>query len=285
MSRLWLWWALLGVWVTGSVLVHLFYIKRIRFSAELMLPPVRIIDGAQLRLRLPGNLFHQGESSLRSLGNRSALDTLADYLRRNPRRLLIVTGYHTPAESSQTLTGNLGALRAKAVQDYLLNAAVPDEQLAIRGQQAESFPVVRDSTSALSFAFAPIRIDADWLARHQYYVDLVHPLQLYFPTGSTEYIPTPDNERFAHEAVAYLRIHPRERLRITGHTDSVGTVAGNLRLSRARAVAVRDQLVKQGIPKRQFTVVAMGDKNPIAPNALPEGREANRRVTLVIAQR
>ncbi|WP_288428147.1 OmpA family protein [uncultured Spirosoma sp.] len=285
MSRLWPWWVVLGMWVTGSVLVHLFYIKRIRFSAEPVLPPVRIVDGAQLRLRLPGNLFHQGESRLRSLGNRSALDTLADYLKRNPRRLLIVTGYHTPAESSQTLTGNLGALRAQAVQDYLLDATVPDEQVQIRGQRAESFPVVHDSTSALSFAFAPIRIDADWLARHQYYVDLVHPLQLYFPTGSTEYIHTPDNERFAHEAVAYLRIHPRERLRITGHTDSVGTVAGNLRLSRARAVAVRDQLVKQGIPNRQFTVVAMGDKNPIAPNALPEGREANRRVTLVVDQR
>jgi hypothetical protein len=75
---------------------------------------------------------------------------------------------------------------------------------------------VRDSTNALSFAFQSIRIDADWLARHQKYIDLYHPLHLYFPTGGTTYIHTPDNEQFASEAIAYLRNHRQERLVITG---------------------------------------------------------------------
>ncbi|QJW91621.1 OmpA family protein [Spirosoma taeanense] len=285
MSRLWMWWAFLSVWVTGAVLVHLFYIKRIRLSAERILPHVNIIDGKQLRLRLPGGLFHQSQSSLRPLGNRSALDTLAGYLKRNPRRLLVVTGYHTPAESQQTLVTNLGLVRAHAVRDYLLNTGVPDDQVKTWGKPSEVLTFIRDSTNALSFAFQSIVINAEWLARHQKYINLFHPLQLYFPTGSTEFIHTPDNERFTHEAVVFLRAHPKERLRITGHTDSVGTVAGNLRLSRARAMAVRDQLMPQGLPSRRFTLVAMGDKNPIAPNALPEGREANRRVTLVIDRR
>jgi OOP family OmpA-OmpF porin len=285
MSRLWVWWVALGVWVTVSVWVHLFYIKRVRLSTEPVLPPVRIIDRTQLRIQLPGSLFHQAGSEMRSLGNRSALDTLAAYLMANPRRLLTITGYNTPAESKQTLIQNLGAVRALGVLQYLLTAGVPEDQVQSWGKTSESLLFVQDSTSALSFSFQSVRIDANWLARHQKYIDLFHPLQLYFPTGSTEYIHTPDNERFASEAIAYLRDHRREQLVITGHTDSVGTAARNLQLSQLRAMAVRDKLMQQGAAKKWFRIVAQGDKAPIASNALPEGREANRRVTLLVERR
>ncbi|AKD56077.1 OmpA family protein [Spirosoma radiotolerans] len=290
MSKLWVWWMGLGAWVIVSVCVHVFYIKRIRLSEEPVLPPIPIIDGNQLRLKLPGSLFQQAGGELKALGNRSAnsrsgLDTLADYLIAHPRRLLTVIGYHTSAESKRTLTANLGSVRAHAVQEYLLNAGVPDDQVKTWGVPSEALMFVHDSTNALSFAFQSIRIDADWLARHQKYIDLYHPLHLYFPTGGTTYIHTPDNEQFASEAIAYLRNHRQERLVITGHTDSVGTAAGNLRLSFLRAKAVQDSLVKQGANRRWLRIVAQGDKAPIAPNALPEGREANRRVTLLVERR
>lgn len=280
----------LGIWVIVSVCVHLFYIKRIRLSEEPVLPPIYIIDGSQLRIQLRGNLFQQAGSDLKAVGSRSAnvrsgLDTLADYLKANPRRLLTVIGYHTPAESKLTLVPNLGAVRATSVQQYLVGAGVPEEQIKVWGEVSNALQFVQDSTNALSFAFQSITIDANWLARHQKYVDLFHPLQLYFPTGSTAYIHTPDNEQFAREAIAYLRNHQRDRLVITGHTDSVGTEIRNLQLSRLRARVVQDSLVKQGADKRWLQLVAQGDKSPIAPNALPEGREANRRVTLLVERR
>ncbi|GAB3804922.1 hypothetical protein GCM10028819_37230 [Spirosoma humi] len=290
MSKLWVWWMGLGAWVIVSVYVHVFYIKRIRLSEEPVLPSIPIIDGNQLRIKLPGSLFQRAGSELKLVGNRSAtshstLDTLADYLKANPRRLLTVIGYHTPAESKQTLVANLGAVRATSVQQYLVNAGVPDEQIKIWGEASSALQFVHDSTNALSFAFQSITINADWLARHQTYIDLYHPMQLYFPTGATDYIHTPDNEQFIREAIGYLRDHQPERLVITGHTDSVGTAVRNLQLSRLRAQAVRDLLVRQGANKRWFRVVAQGDKAPIAPNALPEGREANRRVTLLVERR
>lgn len=280
----------LGIWVIVSVCVHVFYIKRIRLSEEPVLPAIPIIDGNQLRTKLPGSLFQRAGSELKPLGNRSVtshsgLDTLADYLKANPRRLLTVIGYHTPAESKQTLVSNLGAVRATSVQQYLVNAGVPEEQIKVWGEPSEALLFVQDSTNALSFAFQSITINADWLARHQKYVDLYHPLHLYFPTGGTTYIHTPDNEQFASEAIAYLRNHRQERLVITGHTDSVGTAASNLRLSFLRARAVQDSLVKQGANRRWLRLVAQGDKSPIAPNVLPEGREANRRVTLLVERR
>ena len=285
MSRLWVWWVALGMWVVISVCVHLFYIKRIRLSEDPVLPPIYIIDGSTLRLQVPGSLFRQAGSELKSTGNQSAVDTLADYLKANPRRLLTVIGYYTPTESKQTLVSDLGAVRATSVKQYLVNAGVPEEQIRIWGEVSNALQFVQDSTNALSFAFQAIPIDANWLARHQKYTDLFHPLHLYFPTGGTTYIHTPDNEQFASEAIAYLRNHRQDRLVITGHTDSTGTAAGNLRLSFLRARAVQDSLVKQGASRRWLRIVAQGDKSPIAPNALPEGREANRRVTLLVERR
>ena len=281
---------MLGVWITMSVYVHLFYIKRIRLSEKPVLPLVPIIDGSALHVHLPGGLFHRAEADLRTLGNRSVnnssgLDTLADYLKTHPHRQLTVTGYYTYPESKQTLVSDLGSARALNIQQYLVDAGVAEEQVAITSKRSESLYFVRDSTNALAFAFSPITIDAIWLAKHQKYVDLFHSLQLYFPTGSTAYVRTPDNEQFAREAIVYLKTHRQDRLVITGHTDSTGTKAQNLRLSQLRAQAVLKLLLQQGASKRWFRTVVMGDKAPIASNALPEGREANRRVTLLVERR
>ena len=74
-----------------------------------------------------------------------------------------------------------------------------------------------------------------------------------------------------------------------GHSDSAGEDAANLSESRKRAEAVRGWLVKHGVAKDRIALVAFGDQNPIAPNALPNGepdaagRARNRRVELTIA--
>jgi len=65
---------------------------------------------------------------------------------------------------------------------------------------------------------------------------------------------------------------------ISGHTDNTGTAAYNNTLSRKRAEAVRNYLVKQGIPKTRFKIEYMGLTTPIAPNETREGRALNRRV-------
>jgi outer membrane protein OmpA-like peptidoglycan-associated protein len=64
---------------------------------------------------------------------------------------------------------------------------------------------------------------------------------------------------------------------IAGHTDSVGTFAYNFLLSARRAAAVRDYLIRQGVPASKLTAVGYGEGFPIAPNATVEGRALNRR--------
>lgn len=74
-----------------------------------------------------------------------------------------------------------------------------------------------------------------------------------------------------------------------GHTDSAGFDQANLRASRARAEAVAAWLVERGVADERIKVIAFGEQNPIAPNALPDGspneqgRATNRRVELTIA--
>jgi len=67
---------------------------------------------------------------------------------------------------------------------------------------------------------------------------------------------------------------------VTGHTDSDGTDAYNMDLSRRRAQAVVDALVPLSGKNVTFEVVAKGETEPIAPNSTPEGQQKNRRVTV-----
>lgn len=73
-----------------------------------------------------------------------------------------------------------------------------------------------------------------------------------------------------------------------GHSDAGGSGSVNERASRARAEAVRDWLVENGIEEDRIEIIAFGEQNPVEPNALPdgspneEGRAANRRVEISI---
>jgi len=74
-----------------------------------------------------------------------------------------------------------------------------------------------------------------------------------------------------------MRAYPELYFEIAGHTDSVGTFAYNYLLSARRARAVRDFLIKEGVPASRMTAVGWGEGYPIAPNATVEGRALNRR--------
>ncbi len=74
------------------------------------------------------------------------------------------------------------------------------------------------------------------------------------------------------------------RMEIEGHTDSLGSDDYNLRLSRERAETVRDYLLQSGIrAERIVSTQGLGEVRAVATNDTPEGRQANRRVEIVIA--
>ena len=75
---------------------------------------------------------------------------------------------------------------------------------------------------------------------------------------------------------------PETRIQVNGYTDSTGGDAHNLDLSQRRANAVAQYFIAQGVSSNRIVANGFGSSNPIASNATPEGRQANRRVEVRI---
>ncbi|MCI4644822.1 MAG: OmpA family protein [Hyphomonadaceae bacterium] len=73
-------------------------------------------------------------------------------------------------------------------------------------------------------------------------------------------------------------------LEIGGHTDSIGEPVFNVYLSEIRAQAVSDYMVEHGFATERLRVIGYGPDNPVADNATPEGRAANRRIEFKVLE-
>ena len=71
------------------------------------------------------------------------------------------------------------------------------------------------------------------------------------------------------------------KLEVTGHTDTVGSDAYNMRLSRRRAESVAAQLEKDGIPASEIAIYAKGKRDLLVPTADGVKEPQNRRVQIV----
>ena len=71
------------------------------------------------------------------------------------------------------------------------------------------------------------------------------------------------------------------QLTVTGHTDTVGSDAYNMRLSRRRAEAVAAELEKQGVPSSEIGIVAKGKHDLLVPTGDGVREPQNRRVQIV----
>lgn len=69
---------------------------------------------------------------------------------------------------------------------------------------------------------------------------------------------------------------------IEGHTDNIGKLAGNIRLSERRAQNVKNELVKYGVDPRKITIKGHAFSKPKATNLTEAGRQRNRRAVAII---
>lgn len=108
------------------------------------------------------------------------------------------------------------------------------------------------------------------------------PADAGFATGRSTVSPTLQN--VLSQFAGTLNANPVTAAAIVGHTDSTGSDAVNNPLSFDRANATRDYLVARGVAASRIATDGRGSHQPVADNSTAQGRAANRRVEIYVAE-
>ena len=105
---------------------------------------------------------------------------------------------------------------------------------------------------------------------------------VFFDTAKSSLRPASETE--LNRLIKILNDHPKIKIEISGHTDNVGSLAYNKKLSKNRAKSVVNYLIKNGIDKQRLTFEGYAYNQAIATNDTDEGRQLNRRVEYEIVE-
>lgn len=86
-------------------------------------------------------------------------------------------------------------------------------------------------------------------------------------------------------SVAAWRMRPLDGIMIEGHGDRSGSVGANRRAALVRAAAVRDELVRRGVPAAAITVRSWGEERPLIATEDGVREVQNRRVEIMFGTR
>jgi OOP family OmpA-OmpF porin len=103
--------------------------------------------------------------------------------------------------------------------------------------------------------------------------------QIHFATGKATILK--DSWPILDAVDGVLRDMPKVSLEVQGHTDNVGDNAYNMKLSQARADAVRKYMTSHGVAATRLVSKGYGPTQPIVPNSSDANRALNRRVQFI----
>ena len=158
--------------------------------------------------------------------------------------------------------------------DALYEAAA----VQIRAGLGKDFPQGWQFKPEVSVRPAAAPVDAT--VCQQLLADLLAKAKIRFESGRATI--DPDSVALLDRLVETAMRCPTVNIEIAGHTDADGEVAFNQDLSKKRAQAVTDYLVKAGLSASRFTPVGYGSTQPLAGNDTEEGKAQNRRIDFVV---
>ncbi|MCE8018966.1 OmpA family protein [Halomonas sp. MCCC 1A11036] len=166
-------------------------------------------------------------------------------------------GYATSGSSDEESGAAIGAVAGSAIGALLCADRTPPPEPV-----AEPEPMPEPEPAPVT-EFEPVTLDSE----------------VTFAFDSDEI--RPGAHQTLDQVATTLRENPNLRVRIEGHTDSVGSAQYNEGLSQRRADSVRDFLASRGIAENRMTTRGFGEERPIATNETDEGRAQNRRVEIL----
>lgn len=170
------------------------------------------------------------------------------------------------------LGGWLSAADRQSVMSKLGGIFGPQTTIGtLADRAAETVRSANDRAMAALTALGSSTITADAL------VQAMNLMVINFASGSAE-IPADSMELVRKSADAIKRAPKGTKIEIGGHTDNTGDAAANLKLSEARAEAVRSALVSAGVEAATLMPRGYGDTKPRVTNDTEFGRFQNRRI-------
>lgn len=194
---------------------------------------------------------------------------------------------------------NLGAPEQGKGGDKPLIGITPTALIKIKGEGQENYPSppviapLQDSAGSLIRMERQVQdamralIDAKLITvrRESMWLEIEINTDILFPSGSGAFSTAA--EPVLDKLAEVLKPFPNP-IRVEGHTDDrpihTGPFPSNWELSAARAASVVHQFTKQGIDPLRLEIVGFGEFHPRQPNDSSEGRNANRRVAVLVLE-
>jgi outer membrane protein OmpA-like peptidoglycan-associated protein len=162
----------------------------------------------------------------------------------------------------QKLADEADKARAAAAESDRLREKAEQDQAQLRQQLLQQFNLIlqtRDTARGLIVNMSDVLFDVN------------------------KYTLRPGAREKLAKVAGIVLSHPGLRIEVEGHTDSTGGDEYNMKLSEDRANAVRAYLVGEGLNSDSLAAKGFGKTMPVADNATSAGRQANRRVELVVS--
>ena len=156
-------------------------------------------------------------------------------------------------------------------KDYLLNVSCEgylfySEHFALKGVHEETKPYLKN------IELKPIKVGESIVLNN-----------IFFDTDS--YKLKKESKIELDKVIRFLTDNPSVKIKISGHTDNIGSSEYNLQLSKERAKEVVDYLIENSIVPGRLEYVGFGYSKPVADNATEQGRAMNRRTELEVIEK
>lgn len=278
---------MLALWLLYTFLVWRGCSEELCCAAGDVTPPI----GADTTQRYPIDFRWDDATAFTNPGFDQLRESILAAGKGKANGILRITGLYFDGESKPAGYENMGFARADNVKKLFANAVdsiyqrarlVP-EAAGARTNYFEGVTFEWDTTSveaALRSAAADRSLTQDTTAAPS---ALAESIEIRFPFGSTQRVEDPAVNAYLDQLAQKVK-QSGERISLTGHTDNVGSPESNAELGRRRANAIRDILVKKGVPAAQIVVDSKGETQPTDTNETEVGRHNNRRVLVQLVK-